>query len=857
MKLPGLIAALLLAGLAGAGLVAQSSGSPSTAAPQALTLRMIVVSTREEAAAVATRLARGERFEAIAAAVSIDPTASSGGMVGRLDVSSLRESVRQALAGLRPGQVSPVAQVANGFAVFQVVSDASGMPTAINPVSYAVISGIGAVKFVPDIGGLPEAEALLREFPKATTWNQDPRAICQARQDSITAGTQLFENFFSPGAAQLRSARAPFELMQANLGMAQVLAYQGSMARAVQHYEAAYQLALAHTPAAIPQVEEMLGVAYLHKAGMDSGIFRQPGDTCLVPGTPGTAYSKTADLDTAIDLFSKYLERRPDDAEGRWLLNLAHMARGTWPDGVPGKLRIGAATFDSTDVGRFRDVAPAMGLNVFASAGGVIVDDLTNSGRFDVMTSNFYSCGPLHYFGNNGDGTYTERAPAAGLRDQVGGLSIIQADYDNDRCTDVLVQRGGWEVAQRRSLLHNNCDGTFTDVTEAAGLATPVTASQAGAWADINNDGWLDLFVGNEDAPAQLFLNDGKGHFTDIAVRAGVARQTFAKSTTSGDFDNDGFVDFYVSNYDGPNLLYRNNHDNTFTERAVAAGVPGAGRGFSTWFFDYDNDGWLNLFVTSYYMSLDDTARTYLALPRNAASMKLYRNRGNGTFEDVTLRVGLDKTLMPMGANFGDIDNDGWLDMYLGMGTPSYAALAPHVLLRNDGGTRFVDVTASSGTGEIHKGHGIAFVDLDADGDEDIVAEIGGATPGDSHAMRVFENPGHGNDWVSVKLTGVKSNQSAFGARIAVTVENDGVRRRIYRQVSSGGTFGAAPLEQHIGLGRNARIADVEVDWPASGLRQHFANVEKNTVYSLNEGDEALQRIVRTPIRLGGARRQP
>jgi len=845
--------ALCIALLGGAGLLAQSAQNTQ---PQALTLRMIVVSTNEEAIALLDRLKRGETFAVVARAVSIDPSASEGGLLGRVDVSSLRDQVRHALQGLRPGQLSPIAQVATGLAVFQVVGDAPGTPTALNPVSYAVISGAGSVKFIPDIGGLPEAEALLREFPKADNWNQDPRAICQARQDSLEAGTTLFENFFAPAAADLRKGRPPFELMQANLGMAQLYAYQGSMTRAVSHYEAAYTLALASVPTAVPQVEEMLGVAYLHKAGMDSNLFRQPNDSCLMPGTPGLAYSKTADVEKAIALFTKYLERRPDDAEGRWLLNTAYMAMGTWPDAVPVKFRIARAAFASADnVGRFTDVAPAMGLNVFASAGGVIVDDLQNTGRFDVMTSNFYSCGPLHYFGNSGDGTFAERAPAAGLRDQVGGLSIIQADYNNDRCTDVLVQRGGWEVAQRRSLLRNNCDGTFTDVTAESGLATPVTASQAGAWGDIDNDGWLDLFVGNEDARAQLFLDDGHGHFTDIAKSAGVDRQTFAKSTTAGDYDNDGWIDFYVSNYDGVNQLYHNNHDRTFTERAVAAGVPGASRGFATWFFDYDNDGWLDLYVSSYFMSVDDTARTYLDLPRNAPSLKLYRNTGNGTFDDVTKAVGLDKVFMPMGSNFGDIDNDGFLDMYLGMGTPSYAALAPHVLLRNRGGKAFVDVTESSGTGEIHKGHGIAFVDLDNDGDEDIVAEIGGATPGDSHAMRVFENPGHGNDWVSLKLTGVTSNRSAIGARITVTVDNDGVTRKVHRQVGSGGTFGASPLEQHIGLGKHATLVDVEVWWPASNTRQHFANVMGNSAYALEEGAASLIRLERPVIRLGGERR--
>ncbi len=850
MPLRRLAAALTLALLAGIVLVAQAT-PPSTT----LTLRIIVVSTREEAEQVAVRLRSGEDFTAAARRLSIDPSASDGGLLGRIDVSTLRREVRDAVAGLAPGQLSPVVPVATGFAVLDVVADAGSTPSAINPASLASISAVGSVKYVPDIGGLPEAEAVLRDFPKVARWNEDPQTICQARQDSLTTGVEVFERFFAREAARAEASRPPFELVQAHLGLAQLLAYQGAMARAVEHYGKAYELAQA-VPAVLPQVEEMLGVAHLHKSGMDSGVFRQPTDLCLLPPPAGRAYARTADAERASALFARYLERRPESLEVRWLLNLSHMVLGTYPDGVPAAQRIAPETFASAvDVGRFKDVAAPAGLNVFASAGGVVVDDLFNTGRFDVMTSNFYSCGPVRYFGNSGDGTFAERTPAVGIRGQVGGLNLAQADYDNDGCTDVLVMRGGWEVAQRRSLLRNSCAGGFSDVTVDAGLSMP-TSSQTSAWVDVNNDGWLDLFVGNEDTRTQLFLNDGKGHFTDVAERAGVARRSFAKGVAAGDYDNDGFGDLYVSNYDGPNFLYRNNHDGTFTERAQQAGVPGPGRGFATWFFDYDNDGWLDLFVTSYFMSVDDAARTYLKLPHNATTMKLYRNARNGTFEDVSGKTGLDRVYMPMGANFGDIDNDGFLDMYLGMGSPSYASLLPHVLLKNQDGRSFVDVTQSSGTGEIHKGHGIAFADLDADGDEDIIAEIGGATPGDSHAMRVFENPGHGNDWIAIKLTGRTTNRSAIGARLTVTVENEGRGRRfIHRQVGTGGSFGASPLEQHIGLGPHARIVDVEIWWPASNTRQHLGEVPANQVIAVTEGMTGVTTVTRQAVKLGGARR--
>ncbi|HEU4691810.1 MAG TPA: CRTAC1 family protein, partial [Vicinamibacterales bacterium] len=259
-----------------------------------------------------------------------------------------------------------------------------------------------------------------------------------------------------------------------------------------------------------------------------------------------------------------------------------------------------------------------------------------------------------------------------------------------------------------------------------------------------------------------------------------------------------------------------------------------------------------DLFVSSYYGSVDETARTFLQLPNNAPTMKLYRNKGDGTFQDVSQSAGL-AVYMPMGGNFGDIDNDGFLDIYQGVGNPSYASLTPSVLLHNRQGQTFVNVTASSGTGEIHKGHGVAFADLDGDGDEEIVFEVGGATPGDRHALRLFENPGHGNDWLNLKLTGAKTNRGAIGARIAVTVTDArGASRRIHRVVSSGGSFGASPLQQHIGLGRSARSVDVEVSWPVSGTRQRFTGVSPNQTIDVTELSDTYVRVERPRVRLGG-----
>jgi hypothetical protein len=177
------------------------------------------------------------------------------------------------------------------------------------------------------------------------------------------------------------------------------------------------------------------------------------------------------------------------------------------------------------------------------------------------------------------------------------------------------------------------------------------------------------------------------------------------------------------------------------------------------------------------------------------------------------------------------------------------------MLLRNNEGKFFVDITASSGVGELHKGHGVAFADLGNNGLEDILASIGGATPGDAHAFRVFQTPGNGNDWITVKLVGEKTNRSAIGARIHVTVENEGKSpRSIYRTVGSGGSFGASPLQQHIGLGKSAKIANLEIWWPASGTKQTFSNIGTNQFIEIKEFAKDYTKLRRKSFRLGSAK---
>jgi hypothetical protein len=381
-------------------------------------------------------------------------------------------------------------------------------------------------------------------------------------------------------------------------------------------------------------------------------------------------------------------------------------------------------------------------------------------------------------------------------------------------------------------------------------MAMPATATQTAAWADFDNDGWLDMFAGNENAPAQLFHNNRDGTFTDVAHEAGVDRIAYSKASVAGDYDNDGYPDIYVSNYRGDNFLYHNNRDGTFTEVARDLHVEKPVFSFPVWFFDYDNDGWLDLFVSSYIVSVSEVMKSYLGLPVQAETLKLYKNTG-GAFRDVAKEVGLDRVFMPMGANFGDVDNDGFLDFYLGTGSPSYTSLIPNVLFKNMGGTHFVDVTTPSRTGVLQKGHGVAIGNLFNDGDPVIFSQIGGMAPGDGYYSAFFKNTGHRNNWIDVKLVGVKTNRAAIGARIKLTLKGaNGEPRTIYKHVTSGGSFGGSPLQQHIGVGKATRIEAMEIWWPTSGTRQVFQDVSVNQFIEVKEFAKTYARLKRRAIKL-------
>ena len=642
---------------------------------------------------------------------------------------------------------------------------------------------------------------------------EDLEAVCQTRrQGMLSAGEQAQASLKRLG--DWSDPITDAERARLHRALASVAAFSGDIDTAVRNLEAARQALAPHVesyPDLLPSfmgLQEALGVAYMRQAEVQNCLVNPGADRCLFPLRPGGIHHRTAGAEAARGLFEAFLAKAPADLEVRWLLNLAHMVLGRYPGDVPKAHLLPPSVFRSEGrLPRFVDVAPQAGLGRRDAAGGTVADDLDGDGLVDIVLSSVDPCSPLRFYRNRGDGTFEDRSEDAKVLDQLGGINLVQTDYDNDGRLDLFVMRGGWESAIRNSLLRNEGDGRFRDVTRTAGLSSGAHATHSVAWADYDNDGWLDVFVGHELTPSQLFRNRGDGTFEDVSARARVDATAFTKGVAFGDYDKDGDPDLYVSNFRGPNFLYRNNGDGTFTDVAATLGVQGPSMTFPTWFFDYDNDGWLDIFVGSFLFSIDPSSSSTTSVrARSPNTLTLYRNRGDGTFADVTRQVGLDRVVPAMGANFGDLDNDGFLDVYLGTGTPSLAALVPNIMLKNDAGKRFLDVTEATGTGHLQKGHGVAFADYDNDGDEDVVLNVGGSFPGDSYDDALFQNPGgSGNHWISIRLVGVKTNRAAIGAQITVRSKGDASKLR-YREVSSGGSFGAQSLTQHVGLGRATSI---------------------------------------------------
>ncbi len=635
---------------------------------------------------------------------------------------------------------------------------------------------------------------------------------------------------------------------------------KGDEVKAIKAYESATQMLQDPLDSTSSFLVRKIALSYLRIGEKENCINSHSGESCIIPFKGTGIHQNPTGSNKAIKILESILNRNPDDYESMWLLNIAYMTTGKYPIEVPKKFLIPNLYQDpqKSDINAFIDIAPQLGIHSNNLAGGVIIEDFDGDNLLDVVTSEWNENGKLHYYKNNGVNGFEDRTEESGLNNVYGGLNINHVDYNNDGYFDLFILRGAWLNDNGKipnSLLRNKGNGTFVDVTIETELLS-FKPTQTAIWRDFNKDGWVDLFIGNENSvgskitnSCELFLNSSSGKFKEVAKLAGCEINSYVKGVGSGDYNNDGLEDLYISTLYATNKLLKNigivNGVPTFKDVTVEAkvGILSCGT-FPTWFWDYNNDGWLDIFVSGYSfgVSLTHSACTdALNIPNKASKLYLFLNNKDGTFLDVSTQSGLNKSVFSMGANFGDINNDGYLDMYLATGNPDLESLLPNKLYINKFGSHFEDVTVSARVGNIQKGHGVGISDLDNDGDQDIFVEIGGAYPSDVYHNALYINPGQNNNhWTHIRLEGVETNRSAIGSKLKLIIHEAGKRREIHRDVCSGGSFGSSSYRSDIGLGSARQIDSLIVTWQRTGTKQIFTNIPADKSIFIKENNIKL-----------------
>ena len=532
-----------------------------------------------------------------------------------------------------------------------------------------------------------------------------------------------------------------------------------------------------------------------------------------------------------------------------WDMHLAADSLGGYPEDTPASMRFEMRprppSREEAGTLKLSDMAERLGVDRLAGAGPSAWADVDGDGREDLLLCGIDTYCSLY---RNEGSHFEDITERAGLSRLESGFGAVFADYDNDGDMDFYVTRGGWNGPASNSLMRNRGDGTFEDVTEKAGANLKGSSFNA-VWADFDRDGWLDLLVSQgvtgDGSGNRILHNNGDGTFTDVTAKCGI-EEPVGMGTIGiavGDYDGDGWPDIFVHGRFRPNRLWHNRGDGTFTDVAAQAGVAGSGEqnGYVAFFSDVDADGDLDI-MTASLAGWDETIAGYRAgyVPKDAAAMidtpHLWRNDGAGHFTDITREAGLVDPIGVMSGGMADLDNDGFPEALFGTGDPQFHRLEPNVLLRNIGGKRFVDVTAAAGFGSLWKGHGISFIDLDGDGDLDVFIELGGFYPGDySRSAFYLNDQDEKNSWLSLTLSEPGPNRNAIGA--GVTVHAGGYDA--YQEVQAGEGFGStSPATLHFGLGRRDAVTSLEVRWP-DGSRKTYPPPPVDSRLRLRKGDDS------------------
>jgi hypothetical protein len=538
------------------------------------------------------------------------------------------------------------------------------------------------------------------------------------------------------------------------------------------------------------------------------------------------------------------MKANPGNERTRAAMWLASRSLGGYPPHVPNGFRMELkAGYEKPRV-LFENIASKIGMDKICAGRGTAIFDYNNDGLQDIVVTAAHAGCTLYR--NNGDGTFSDVTTGSGLDQCINGFVIIAGDYDNDGYQDLLVTRLGFYYGDI-ALYHNNGDGTFTDVTEKAGLLS-WGPSYCASWVDYDCDGNLDLFVnynlgGMFDRRCQnrLFRNNGDGTFTDVTKESGLANIFTTIGSCWGDYNNDGYPDLFVSSGIGRPQLFRNNGDGTFTDVSIEAGLTDFVVGTTCCFADYNNDGLLDIVQYSWadHEDVIHTMKTGEG-PADGAPLVIYHNNGDGTFTPKTRELGLTGCWGTMSGSMGDVNNDGYIDLLLGNGSPRMERMEPFVLLENDRGT-FHNTTFAAGLPFSGKSHGTNCGDLFGDGRMSIVIAAGGAYPGDLMQTAVHCPKTLPGNYLNVRLRGVKSNRDGNGARLTLFA---GGKQQI-REATNGSSFGCLPIEQHFGLGTATEIEALEIRWP-SGHRQRIENPPVNQTIRVIEGEPAWEPVYRS-----------
>ncbi len=514
-------------------------------------------------------------------------------------------------------------------------------------------------------------------------------------------------------------------------------------------------------------------------------------------------------------------------------------------------------------MGPFSDESRERGIVHDRLAGGAVIEDFDGDGLHDIAVSSVGPNDSVRLYKNTGGGKFVDWSEQARLIGITGGLNLNVTDYNNDGAPDLMIQRGGWNRDSRvpGSLLRNDGHGVFKDVTIESGLYSEVP-SQAYAWGDYNNDGWIDLFVGREaypktaatlfpttvpwlapdsdDRPSQLFLNMKDGTFRDVTAVSEISVRAVVKGVVWGDVNNDGLLDLYLSTYGSSNRLFINQGEQAgwrFKEQTRSAGVGLPTAGFPTWMWDFNNDGWLDIAAFSNDIVVERALGFFYDQPFTSEPSQLYINNRDGSFSKLPRAQNETFGFLVMGGAFGDLNSDGWLDGYVGTGAPPIQSILPNLVLLNHGGEAIEDVrtvTAQSRLGHLQKGHGIAIGDIENSGSEMVFANFGGMYLGDTFHSALFVSSSRPKSWIGLKLVGVRSNRIALGARVKIVGrDRRGRVKAIFRALGSGSSFGSNTLRLTIALDFFKKIEHIEIHWPgqpASSAPQRVNQFQLNAI---------------------------